>query len=214
MRRRITQIIAFLVLGAMVNIAVAWNCAWWCDLEWDTSGPIEEDPWLVAWLDARAHEYDASDWRPPPVWFADQRGWGRRQAHVSSSVSGGRIAMPADRTIVIAGWPLLTVEGDYTPEWTGGRYIYHPRGMVSLMMAGRERDSPLRPIWPGFIVNTLFYALLLWLMFFAPFAARRTRRRRRGLCEKCAYPIGTSPICTECGAAVAHSPISANHGPA
>ena len=31
---------------------------------------------------------------------------------------------------------------------------------------------------------------------------RRTRRRRRGQCEKCAYPIGVSPVCTECGAAV------------
>lgn len=28
------------------------------------------------------------------------------------------------------------------------------------------------------------------------------RRRRSGLCEKCAYPIGVSPVCTECGAAV------------
>lgn len=56
--------------------------------------------------------------------------------------------------------------------------------------------------YDGLIVNTLVYALLLWLIFFAPFAARRALRRRRGTCEKCAYPIGTSPVCTECGAAV------------
>ena len=27
-------------------------------------------------------------------------------------------------------------------------------------------------------------------------------RRKRGLCPACAYPIGTSPVCTECGAAI------------
>lgn len=31
---------------------------------------------------------------------------------------------------------------------------------------------------------------------------RRRSRARRGLCPSCAYPIGTSDVCTECGAAV------------
>jgi len=30
----------------------------------------------------------------------------------------------------------------------------------------------------------------------------RMIRRRRGQCERCAYPVGTSERCTECGAAV------------
>ena len=61
---------------------------------------------------------------------------------------------------------------------------------------------PLLPLFPGFVINTVFYALLLWVIFYGPFAARRMLRRRRGVCAKCAYPIGTSPVCTECGAAV------------
>jgi hypothetical protein len=28
---------------------------------------------------------------------------------------------------------------------------------------------------------------------------RRLYRRANGLCPACAYPIGTSPVCTECG---------------
>jgi hypothetical protein len=71
------------------------------------------------------------------------------------------------------------------------------------------RSLPFRPIWPGFLINTLVYAALLWLIFLAPFAARRMLRRRRGLCEKCAYPVGTwggSSVCTECGAAVRPRP--------
>ncbi|TVQ53682.1 MAG: hypothetical protein EA377_07485 [Phycisphaerales bacterium] len=68
-----------------------------------------------------------------------------------------------------------------------------------------ERRLPLIPLLPGFLINTIFYALLLWLLFFAPFAARRALRRKRRLCEKCAYPVGTSPVCTECGAVISRT---------
>ncbi len=35
-----------------------------------------------------------------------------------------------------------------------------------------------------------------------PVALRRLIRRRRGLCPTCAYPIGESATCTECGKAL------------
>ena len=69
----------------------------------------------------------------------------------------------------------------------------------------RARKTPRRavllttPIWPGFAVNTLLYAGILYLPF-APFALRRFIRHRRGLCPGCGYPIGESDVCTECGA--------------
>jgi len=62
---------------------------------------------------------------------------------------------------------------------------------------------PVEVLWPGFAVNTLFYAAVLWMMFLAPFALRQMIRRRRGgrgQCVMCAYPIGTNQQCTECGA--------------
>ena len=61
---------------------------------------------------------------------------------------------------------------------------------------------PVRPLWPGFAVNTLFYAGVLWVLFCGPFALRRMIRRRRGQCAHCAYPIGQNERCTECGADV------------
>lgn len=51
----------------------------------------------------------------------------------------------------------------------------------------------------GSTLNTIFYASVLWLLFSAPGKVRRWRRLQRGLCPACAYPIGTSDICTECG---------------
>ncbi len=62
---------------------------------------------------------------------------------------------------------------------------------------------PLRPIWPGFAVNTLFYAATLWLLILGPFALRRLLRRRRGRCPACSYPMGESAVCSECGKALA-----------
>ena len=70
-----------------------------------------------------------------------------------------------------------------------------------------SRQLPLRPIWPAFAINTVFYAVGLWGLFAAPFALRRRRRIRRGLCPKCAYDLRNRPTdsttCPECGATVA-----------
>ncbi len=51
----------------------------------------------------------------------------------------------------------------------------------------------------GLSTNTLFYAAILWLLIGGLFALRRFLRVRRGLCPKCAYPMGESSVCTECG---------------
>ena len=75
------------------------------------------------------------------------------------------------------------------------------------MMLPSVRYVPVRPLWPGFAINTLFYAAILWLLFAGPFALRRWRRINRGLCPKCAYDLrnraSDSSVCPECGTAVA-----------
>lgn len=61
---------------------------------------------------------------------------------------------------------------------------------------------PLRIILPGFAINTMFYAAILWLVFAAPGFVRRRIRTRRGQCLACGYPNGSSDVCTECGKAL------------
>ena len=70
----------------------------------------------------------------------------------------------------------------------------------------QDRLLPLRPIWPGFAINTVFYASILWLFTLGPFTARRMIRRKRGLCTKCGYDLRNveHEKCPECGAAVSH----------
>ncbi len=60
----------------------------------------------------------------------------------------------------------------------------------------------------GFTINTLFYAAIFWLLIPGPFALRRFQRVRRGLCPKCAYPMGESSVCTECGGALAKRAVA------
>ena len=60
---------------------------------------------------------------------------------------------------------------------------------------------PLKPILHGLLINTLFYAVILWLHISGPFMLRRFLRCKRGLCVKCAYDMKGAEhvLCPECG---------------
>ena len=108
---------------------------------------------------------------------------------------------------IVCGWPLHCLEGTTAPTHAGWEFGFAsgaPKESWGLRVDRMSRPwpdnvLPFRPIWPGFAINTVFYAGVLWLLFAAPFALRRRRRIKRGLCPKCAYPVGASDVCTECG---------------
>lgn len=106
------------------------------------------------------------------------------------------------------GWPVLSLACE--SRWSQAHDRWEPvapTGIASMPWGAPFRASylpdrrflPLRPLWPGFAINTLFYTVILWGLFAAPLALRRRIRISRGLCPACAYPIGESPVCTECG---------------
>ncbi len=113
-----------------------------------------------------------------------------------------------------SGWPAIAMRTRYE-EWSvagqlGGQsfrqvtegILLTPKAVVRRWcMLYRAKVVPLRPLWPGFAVNSLFYAAILWLPIRGPFALRRHIRRKRGLCVACGYDIrGTAQmICSECG---------------
>ena len=105
------------------------------------------------------------------------------------------------------GWPMFSlgywraVSGNWAGYETlaahGAIVISHDNGVIKY-----DRLLPFSPVLPGFAMNTIFYAAMLWVVFFVPGMVRRRIRRRRGRCPACAFPIGTSPVCTECGKAL------------
>ena len=227
MRRRIFIAAIFLLAGAVVNVAVAWGCATWIDLPYEESrvesGGSMKGPshrmWGIGTLRRRGafrvysswHDLGSPGgssgpglpsgpaaplvpkWAPflaptyePPIpahhsYFADARGWPRL-----SMWSGLRRSMrppgalPSVSTLGIALDPELIAP--YNPE--------------------KLRLLPLRPLPMGFAINTAFYAAVLWLLIPGPFVLRRFIRIRRGLCPACAYPMGESAVCSECGKAL------------
>ena len=68
-------------------------------------------------------------------------------------------------------------------------------------LAPLDLDLPLRPIFPGYLIDTLFYSAIWLALFVGPGAARRTIRRRRGRCPMCGYDLrgDLESGCPECG---------------
>ena len=76
-------------------------------------------------------------------------------------------------------------------------------GQALPYVVGKDDYLPLRLLWPGFAINTVFYAAILWLLTLGPFTVRRIIHRRQGRCIKCGYDLrgAEHKACPECGAA-------------
>ncbi len=192
MKRRLLIIAIFLLLGAVVNVGVAYSCVFWAP-DWPGGSSVA----LPA----------SSDWvrEPGASWPAPNKGFASSafgHSIVTRRATPNKPGIAYDQTIIQFGWPFRTVDSE--ARVVGAR--------IQLIGVGRRipatplfrqtdyyRHVPLRPIWPAFALNTLFYATLLWLLIPVRFTLRRFLRVRRGLCPKCAYPVGESSVCTECG---------------
>lgn len=116
-----------------------------------------------------------------------------------------------------SGWPCRAMYGRRELHALGGLRDVAERESWALAVPGTTRTRagtgainvpwllPLRPIWPGFAINTAFYATC-YLLVILPLgaalrAAARQRRRRRGICihRRCGYPIAGLHTCPECG---------------
>ena len=97
--------------------------------------------------------------------------------------------------------------------------VYDQAGQVSFRLTGMTTVSggwPLhsvygiaglrpKPIWPGFVIDTLFYAAI-WFglfhgVFFGVASAKQAIRRARGRCPMCGYDLrgALEKGCSECG---------------
>ncbi len=220
MKRRLLIVAVFLLAGALVNVVATWMLA----LRFDRF-PGATLPRANETHGGGIHPHDGRAWV-----FRLSAGFGAARLQATSypnqEPSIQSHAFPQD---AVPGWSWLarppTAARDAAPrEWLeehargwpmlamlyrGQRYA---GGSLQLSTVIRVSDFPSRGrvtllpteiIWPGFVVNTVFCAVVLWLLCGGPFAIRRYIRFRRGLCPACAYPRGESAVCSECGEALA-----------
>ena len=186
MKRWALRIFLLLLLGAIVNVVVAWGCALSATL------PTKLNPRALtnadqAWWRNRAPD----DYPIYPDRATEFTAHGSALLRLTVGTGGMDNPMSHRQR---NGWPTKSMERS---QWSSLHQLeWHDTWTVNRPVSF---SVPLRPVWPGFAINTVFYAVVLWLLFAAPFALRRWRRIKRGLCPKCAYPVGTSDVCTECG---------------
>jgi len=197
MKRRVYAVTVLMILGAVVNVIVAWGFAIAAEQEFTPQIPPEPAAWRAP---------VPSNWPDKPIkeekWVSNAMGivfyW---QLGVSDSL-GDEVAYVLQdyRFGVPTGslsWSRLRARARADTSWTESwRHALAVPGVLA------EKDTyrlPMRPIWLLFIANSSFYGALLWLLLRGPVALRRYLRVKRHLCATCGYRTGDSPVCTECG---------------
>ena len=234
-KRRLVTIAVFLLAGAVVNVAVAWGCARWSTVEGSPSEKIQYEPYGTR----SDHAYGGFGLRLTLVYSEElhhyyvhldvESGW-PFVALSRSEWHSYEVRLPPDPEVyseVIEFLRSLPEKGEPHPFWA--KFFTPEYKDVGLFIdslwdrvfeahnqsTSTPRDITLAtPIWPGLAINTFIYATLLWLLVCGPFVLRRFVRVRRGLCPKCAYPMGERGVCSECGAPCLVAPGPIQRAPA
>ena len=212
------KLVVFLLLGAIVNVAVAWGCAAVCGdvtAEWSPYHSPRGRSFVVHVTSRLGYEQVRGVGRSGTL--LDRHGDKVRRYRTGAWWPPEAVGVFETAYGIAVGWPLLalstwrTTDAHQTPgvDWLEPTPVLH-WGVVwdqdALEGTGTGAETapmifPLRPIWPGFAINTIFYAAILWLLTLGPFTARRFIRRNRGHCIKCGYDLrgDFSAGCPECG---------------
>ena len=194
-----------LVLGAIINLSLAVALAALPQPypNGDFFQSQSSDPsWYFALADQGFRVVVAS--APHP--FADV-GWTHAPQHVpnwSIVASPPPAAVRSDRLITYefaAGWPSLAFKSRATVAREPPYAVDAQWALVVNAAPGLSpttRFLPFKPIPVGFLLNTVVFAAPILILLAIP-PTRRFLRRCRGLCPYCAYPLGPTPTCPECG---------------
>ena len=222
MKRRLTKLVVFLLLGAIVNVAVAWGCQIHAEFRSTTFGEYGDlDEYFSVHVNVGFGITEMSTSRRKSTGADFIEGdaavvarvlpkWGDFDTplpeYVRTEVSADYL-ITESRRAEACGWPLRCLWAEIGRGITRYRYDQDvwfdeqvPATSGYLVFDGYI-NLPIRPFFPGFAINTIFYAAILWLLTLGPFTARRMIRRKRGHCIKCGYDLRGDFFagCPECG---------------
>ncbi len=207
MRRRHIRVAAFLILGAIINLFIAWSIGLLVSPSWLSSNyNVEGDGWPS---DPPADWPHADRWSTMSGFGFDSRG---ASANLKELVEKGN----QDSSFTYYhmdfykyGWParsvacrrLVTQQGPQVKEFGESPLI---RGFEANLFGYHTpyQRIALRPLLLGFMINTLFYAALASATFCLARTMGRRVRDRKGMCPICGYNLTDLVDCPECGNAV------------
>lgn len=203
-----TRILVSVVFGVVATVGAAWGAAVFVprwgfhpqvlevDVFWASSS---ETPVSSVWMGGRPQGSNAAMRRAEPP------DWTRLRSKAAAITPSAR---PYNPTFLSAGygWPCRALVAD------AAKFSYFRRGgqIMEVPQQGPWQPSngfevpwtdvvlPTRPLWSGLFIDVGVIAAIAYALLFAPRDVRRALRRRRGLCVKCAYPVG-GETCPECG---------------
>jgi hypothetical protein len=227
-RRKIAKLLLFLLAGAIINVGVAWGLT--CRHGIGAEQSLAEEECLKVyghlWTDRAPDGYE----KVPDIGGSDER-LGYWQCFMSRFVEGPDIDVPPEQidayeedpdqtreleyaSFFSAGLPMHALWGEaFRCRMESGRVVDHDRrgileiGPDSVGVLTKARWLPITPRFPGFAINTIFYAAIVWGLFAVPGAVRRRIggvRRKRGQCAACGYSLQgiAGGKCPECGATI------------
>ncbi len=196
-KRHLLTLALFLCLGAVLNVAVAWACAQGhTDLMNIEEHPLSLDD-LRWWNERAPHGFP-----PSPVGILETYGFGQTVAMLWELEESVHDTLGDTVGRFRTGWPMHSTERSLWVERTQCVTVDQDAARIPLWRSAKHVVVPLRPLWLGFAVNTLFFAIVAASVRTSIVALRRHIRSRRGQCPACGYPVGVSAVCTECGRAV------------
>ncbi|MHC4414192.1 MAG: hypothetical protein ACYS0G_02790 [Planctomycetota bacterium] len=192
MKRRLLVIASGLLLGAVINVAVAWTCAAVVDLGGGTAKelyvPLAESHhwWVVRWDRAGGSRIFSRCWSGlagGPYNEGDPERLLARWGHIERPDPDA----PEPLTQVVEAWGLpsraLWLRAETRPASTGTATTSTAH-VFRVRRAGPQGEGgislPLEPVWLGFAVNTVLYALAVLVVTAVARDARRALRRPPG----------------------------------
>ncbi len=218
MKSRVAKVCLLLLLGAIVNVAVAW----WCvrrfeqHLQANDRSVYTFGPDQAVTIDAQEHSVLLSlDWKAPQSgeFFtyvterADCIGHGCKVGFYTERWQSAKTGphppirfagVPVFAQHVEGGWPCRSFDAYRFFNSRQGTYFSTTVHRVVRGIELAPKNStfavgvllPAHPLWPGFAVNTIFYAVILWLLCAAPGRVRRWRRIAQGCVRRVGIGLG------------------------
>ncbi|MEM7228671.1 MAG: hypothetical protein AAF432_07645 [Planctomycetota bacterium] len=218
-----TQFIASLIAGFVMSWLVLLVIPF-LPLDEYAPGPFagaHEDDWLEGWREGHddvrllvEHEIARVNVTTVDVNHVDFRqGAGRAETGIwvadwdKAGVFGDHVQEELAWDVHTCGWPVWFAYGRaWHTRDANDVYVRLYEGILpadfwpyNSELAWPESRLPFHIRSLHLIANTLFYAVIVWLLWFAPRYIRRWRRLRTERCIICAYPTKQGETCSECG---------------